>query len=129
GGGIYNEYKLTIKNGNIVGNTAIRGGGVYNTSQLTTFTMKGGNIVGNTAGEGSGILFERCTIFDITGGAIKDSIAIWGRETGTVTGGYFGKNALDPILGASCLGSKSSYYDNDGSNSAYPKDMYPYMVK
>jgi len=47
GGGIYNLNELTVNAGNIIGNYARGGGGVY-CDAGKTFTMNGGTIAGNT---------------------------------------------------------------------------------
>jgi hypothetical protein len=109
--------------GSIEGNTARHnGGGVTNEG---TFTMEGGSIVDNTAMLNGGGVYTYGT-FTMNSGGIKDDIY---RKNGTISiqGGYLGEDAKDSIQTSWVAGG--SLTTNDGSNSAYPKDTYPYMVK
>jgi len=81
GGGVYDYGVFNMSDGNIVGNIAdgYDGGGVYIASD-SEFTMSGGNIVGNTAVDGGGVYNEG--VFNMSGNA-----SITGN---TAAGGYGG---------------------------------------
>jgi hypothetical protein len=74
GGGVYinNEGTFTMTEGTISGNTAKKGGGVFvNISSSTAFTMRGGTITGNTAREaGGGVYVRGSGSFTKSGGTI-----------------------------------------------------------
>lgn len=76
GGGIYNDYgQLLMKGGSISGNvSAGYGGGVYNYSNY--FSLNGGEITGNTAYYGGGVY--NGIYFTMNGGKISDNTADYG---------------------------------------------------
>lgn len=76
GGGIYCKGDVKICNGNITGNSANIGGGVYVTkgnseySKYDSFEMEGGNITGNTATEKGGGVYG--SHFVVLSGYVED---------------------------------------------------------
>ncbi len=91
--------------GNIVGNTATNGGGVYVTDG--TFNMYGGNIKGNKATNGGGVYVN--SVFNIYGGSITDNTA-----TGN-GGGVYDYGMLDVSGDVNISGNKKG----DDANNVY----------
>jgi hypothetical protein len=75
GSGVYvgNGGEFTMSGGNISGNTANTGGGVYVSSG--TFNMSGGNISGNIANTAGGVFVNNGSTFDMSGGKISGNTA------------------------------------------------------
>ena len=70
GGGVCSNGMFNMNGGNIYGNTATNGGGVYIYGSTKSFTMNNGNIYGNTAtGNGGGVYISNGT-FTMTKGTI-----------------------------------------------------------
>ena len=91
GGGVYNGDPLTVDTtaaftmygGTISGNTAVKGGGVYNKG---TFELSGGTISGNTAAQGGGVYsWGSGTTFTMSGGVIGGT-----KENSVNTAEYYG---------------------------------------
>ena len=81
GGGVYmmstSNNPFTIDTGEISGNSAISGGGVYVGS--STFTINDGTITKNTAYDGGGVYISKSGVkFDFNNGTISDNSAISG---------------------------------------------------
>jgi len=80
GGGIYNRGNFSLSGGTITQNTAEEGAGVYNGNNATpdsaNFTMSGGEISNNIANRGGGGV-DNCDscIFSLTGGVISGNTA------------------------------------------------------
>ena len=78
GGGVYDYGAFTMTGGEISGNDANFGGGVY-VVYGGTFTMGNGTISGNNADEdGGGVYVENDVIFMMNGGAISGNTAHFG---------------------------------------------------
>ena len=74
---VLNEGTMTMKNGEIDGNTATEfnsAGGVL-VDNASTFTMEGGTISNNTAKRGGGVLVRENGKFTMTGGMISGNTA------------------------------------------------------
>ena len=124
GGGVYVSGTFTMNGGEISGNTAELGGGVFvgggtftmtggtisgNTADLGggvyvdgTFSMTGGTISSNTAENEGGGVFVGCGTFTMTGGTISDNTASYGggvyvaaNSTFTMTGGEISYNTAE----------------------------------
>jgi len=68
GGGVYISGSFTISGGELSGNTANWGGGVYAVGAGSTFTMGGGTIgAGNNANSGGGVYITSGTFRIVTG--------------------------------------------------------------
>lgn len=91
--------------GNIVGNEATNGGGVYVTDG--TFNMYGGNIKGNKATNGGGVYVD--SVFNMYGGSITDNTA-----TGN-GGGVYDYGMLDVSGDVNISGNKKG----DDANNVY----------
>ncbi len=83
GGGVLNEGTFAMYAGNIAGNTAARGGGVFQQSK-GTFTMYNGSIVGNTASS-------------ISAKAWGGGVYIYSGEFTMENGSISGNTATSPI--------------------------------
>lgn len=73
GGAIVNNGTLTIESGEISGNTAQRGGGIYNASEAT-LTLNGGSVRNNTTetgGAGGGVLNDGT--MTVSGGSVSEN--------------------------------------------------------
>jgi hypothetical protein len=66
---------FTMIGGEISGNTATSGGGVYLVGEGVVFTMTGGIITGNTANNGGGVYVDETCRFIMTGGIITGNAA------------------------------------------------------
>ncbi len=79
GGGVFMwESSFTMRTGEISGNTADQdGGGVYVQSN-SSFTMKGGKIICNTADYGGGVEMWDSSTFTMKGGKIICNTAVYG---------------------------------------------------
>jgi hypothetical protein len=90
GGGIYSAGTLVLSDTDVVSNTATGGwpnggGGVYVYSG--TATLSGGQISGNTAKEGGGVfVLERSATLSMSGGQILSNTANWGGGVFVVDG-------------------------------------------
>jgi len=79
GGGIYNLGRFSLYGGTITQNTADNGGGVANDGSQAYFTMSGGEITNNIASKGGGGLINTMGgTFSLFGGVISSNIASWG---------------------------------------------------
>jgi len=77
GGGVYNDGTFKMTDGEVTGNIATNGGGVYNSNEIASsysFTMTGGEISGNTAATNGGGVYND-GIFTVGGSSlVKDNI-------------------------------------------------------
>lgn len=94
GGGVYVKVggKLTMEGGNIVGCSAVYGGGVYLDSSANsnagTFTMNGGSIIGCTAGMGGGVYMrDDDTVFNMSGSAAIRYCKAASKDSSHASGG------------------------------------------
>ena len=94
GGGVFVKAggKLTMKGGNIVGCSAVYGGGVYldssGNSNAGTFTMTGGRIIGCTAGMGGGVYMrDDDTVFNMSGSAAIRYCKAASKDSSYASGG------------------------------------------
>ncbi|MDR0929492.1 MAG: hypothetical protein LBM74_07245, partial [Oscillospiraceae bacterium] len=84
GGGIQNYSTVTIDTGVISYNSAVRGGGIWNSSPDAALTINGGSIQGNMASDmGGGIFNETQAVVNLNGGDISDN------QAGNAGGGIF----------------------------------------
>jgi predicted outer membrane repeat protein len=105
GGGIYISGELKITGGEISGNHAERGGGVYS----GRINMSGGIISANKAEYGAGFFVEARRSFNMSGGSITDN------EAEFVGGGvYVEKDAKYTTSGGSVTGNVAG--DGDGND-------------
>jgi hypothetical protein len=103
----------------IIGNEAMRGGGVYfySSTGTDTFTMSGGTISGNTATTNGGGVYVAAGTFDL-----KGSAKISGNEASS-GGGVFMNNGTFTMIGATDISGNSAsswgggVYVNAGSFS------------
>ncbi|MFP3090522.1 hypothetical protein LQZ21_09375 [Treponema sp. TIM-1] len=79
GGGIYNKGTFIMKGGEISGNKAGNGSGVYTTEAI--FILEAGKITGNTANDWGGGVYQDQGTFTMKGGEIS------GNEAVTLPGG------------------------------------------
>jgi len=115
GGGIYSEATynatqtgVTMNGGEISGNSAPQGGGVY---VLLDFAMTGGEISGNTANEGAGVYVAVSGTFDLTGGRIT------GNRAEVLGGGvYVAKDATLNVSGSPIVSGNTA---NGAENNVY----------
>ena len=94
GGGVFVKAggKLTMEGGNIVGCSAVYGGGVYldssGNSNAGTFTMTGGRIIGCTAGMGGGVYMrDDDTVFNMSGSAAIRYCKAASKDSSYASGG------------------------------------------
>ena len=94
GGGVFVKVggKLTMEGGNIVGCSAVYGGGVYldssGNSNAGTFTMTGGRIIGCTAGMGGGVYMrDDDTVFNMSGSAAIRYCKAASKDSSYASGG------------------------------------------
>lgn len=101
GGGVYNDGgTFHMYRGNITGNTAYRGGGIYNRSS-GTFRMNGGIIADNTADSFGGGLYNRGETV-ISGGDIASNSSACGA------GVYTPSNSTFTMQGGAITGNTAS---------------------
>ena len=76
GGAVLVKGTFNMYGGNITGNTAYYGGGVY-VKESATFVMTGGTVTGNTADNGGGVYVvdDDTSFFTMTGGTITGNTA------------------------------------------------------
>jgi predicted outer membrane repeat protein len=104
GGGIANMGSTTVKNCDIIGNTADNNGaGIYNSGNTATLTVKDCNILGNTANQWGGgignynggkINVEDSLIANNKAGTFAGGIDDYISTTATVNGCVFKDNAV-----------------------------------
>ena len=94
GGGVFVKAggKLTMEGGNIVGCSAVYGGGVYLDSSANsnagTFTMTDGRIIGCTAGMGGGVYMrDDDTVFNMSGSAAIRYCKAASKDSSYASGG------------------------------------------
>ena len=94
GGGVFVKAggKLTMEGGNIVGCSAVYGGGVYLDSSANsnagTFTMNDGRIIGCTAGMGGGVYMrDDDTVFNMSGSAAIRYCKAASKDSSYASGG------------------------------------------
>ena len=94
GGGVFVKAggKLTMEGGNIVGCSAVYGGGVYLDSSANsnagTFTMNDGRIIGCTAGMGGGVYMrDDDTVFNMSGSAAIRYCKAASKDSSHASGG------------------------------------------
>ena len=80
GGGVYSTGTVIMSGGSINDNTAERGGGVETAGG--TMDMQGGSISSNYAGSGGGVFLSGASSFSISGGSICDN-STYVNELGT----------------------------------------------
>ena len=98
GGGVYNYGTFTMEGGEISGNTAGFGGGVYNDTN-STFNMSGGEISGNTANyDGGGVYNDYGSTFNMSGGEISGNTAGYG-------GGVYNEGSTFTMKGGEVSGN------------------------
>ena len=121
GGGVYvaEGGTFNMTGGNIVGNSATWGGGVYvngDNSAKGKFTMTGGNITGNSAiwtSSGVGVNVDKGT-FEMSGGSITNNTAANGGGVYVVhEGSTFNVSGTPKIIG-----------NTNKSNPAKPNNVY-----
>lgn len=101
GGGVYNDGgTFHMYGGNITGNTAYRGGGIYNRGN-GTFRMNGGIIADNTAGSYGGGLYNRGETV-VSGGDIATNRSACGA------GVYTPSNSTFTMQGGAITGNTAS---------------------
>jgi hypothetical protein len=119
GGVLIDDYEFIMSNGEISGNSAISGGGVFLEEGGGIFTMKLGGISGNTAQDSGGGVYVNNTGIDIS---------TFSKTAGTIYGyisrGHHNNNSVmtDPADPDSTVDGKGHavYYAADGS---YIDDM------
>jgi parallel beta-helix repeat protein/predicted outer membrane repeat protein len=110
GGGIYSMGQVTLNGGEISGNTAKNGGGVFTTEEGEV-SMTGGTITGNKAEYGAGVFAGKGSgSFTLKGGSITDN------EAEFVGGGvYVEKGATYTAEG----GTVTNNTAGDGGNNVF----------
>ncbi len=117
--GVYVNERATfmMNGGEISGNTASYGGGVYINRGGAIFTMNGGEIYGNTAGEGGGVYIRRGEvpkregIFIMNGGTISGNTARNGGGV-YVYGGYTPDGTF--TMNGGEISGNTAFYDGGG---------------
>ncbi|GEM_PF-3363982 len=114
GGGIYvgkqdSVADFTMIDGNIYGNKASYGGGVY--VFKANFTMTGGNVVGNKSTTYGGGVYNAGT-FTMNGGTVSDNTAVGASKIGTIYkdggGVYNADKATFIMTGGSITGNAAN---------------------
>ena len=100
GGGVLVSGTFKMYGGNITGNSASQGGGVYVGTSSAAFTLYGGSIHGNTASSSGGGVYVSFGNFEMNGGSIAGNTADYGAGVYmeadsarfTMTGGSVSEN-------------------------------------
>jgi len=112
-----NPASFTMISGEITGNEAKFGGGVYIVGSESIFTMIGGTITENTAVSGGGVCIQEVWgAVDMTGGIITKNTAEYGGGVYNFDGGsnmYIGGNIL--IKENTAVTKGGGVYDQNGS--------------
>ena len=146
GGGVHNERaSLVMTGGEISGNTARYGGGVFNFLIEATFTMNGGVIANNTADNGAGVFNSRYSTFifskgEITGnkaafygGGLCDNLATIIIDGGVISGNtarsgagvYNYNNSSFTMKGGEITGNTAAFYGggvHNGDGATFTMD-------
>jgi predicted outer membrane repeat protein len=121
GGGVYIEDEMEMNGGLISNNTATgQGGGVYVGSRVETLKITGGEISGNRAERGGGVYAYRST--SVSGGTISGNKAEYGAgvyvrtySSFTLTGGSISGNEAEFVGGGVYVESDSKYTATGGT--------------
>jgi hypothetical protein len=136
GGGVINYGSLMLSNSTVAGNSALEGGGIFNTSGAT-MTMYGDTVNGNTAGDGGGgvsndgkLTVINCTIAANTalhgGGIANDGVLKMANCTvasNTVTGAGADGGGIDTSGAGSVLALLNTIVYNPNSGAATNNDI------
>jgi hypothetical protein len=124
GGGVYvdDSSTFTMSGGEISGNTADYGGGVYVDGSSSTFTMSGGEISGNTADYGGGIYVDGSSTFTMSDGTISGNTA---GDSGGGGGVYVGSSTFT-MSGGEISGNTISF--NGGGGGVYVDDSSTFTM-
>lgn len=142
GGGVYLYGNLVMNGGNISGNEASSGAGVYVRHDSSSFTMTGGTISDNKATvSGGGVyLWDPTSSFTMTNGTISNNYVnnvnngasiqindgtVYLPNTNTITGDSFTENIIDGKTSAVPSGGTTATY---AIGDVYPKDGTPIGV-
>ncbi len=110
GGGVANSGTATLANCTISGNSAVDGGGLWNSGAAATLTLTDSTISGNSAGSGGGLwnsgttatlTLTDCTISgnNATGGGLYNGAYATATLTGTIVAGNTGSSVTSDIAG------------------------------
>lgn len=88
GGGVYNSNGMfEINGGEISGNAAVYGGGVYNNGSNADFTISNGRITGNTSSSHGGGVYNSSGIITMSSGSVSGNAVFNGSGGGVYNGG------------------------------------------
>jgi hypothetical protein len=94
GGGIWNyQGTVTLRDSSVVGNTATKGGGIYNSGQAGLITLVRARVRRNTAGSGGGIFNVDASV-DLQASTVSANVVQGGQGGGILNRGH-GTVALD----------------------------------
>ena len=148
GGGFYIDYgRVYLKGGEITGNKATNGGGIYGTNTNDTFVymlggkisnntasqngggvfmyngsfyVEDGEITGNVANNGGGIYWESRDIFCLTNGTISNNMADKGA-------GVYATDWGDMYIGGTIVVKDNIFKNGSGKSNFYLEDNDAYL--